>query len=77
MMDKWESCYDDGWQGDITPEAFSHPAKKDCAGGFEKVERCDWHHGEPLWEYRKPRNFNGSCWCQSNYIESAVPIWYS
>ena len=24
---KWHSCYDDGWQGIIVPEAFSHPAK--------------------------------------------------
>lgn len=26
-MDQWQNCYDDGWQGDIVPEAFSHPAK--------------------------------------------------
>ena len=24
---KWTSCYDEGWQGIIVPEAFSHPAK--------------------------------------------------
>lgn len=23
----WEGCYDDGWQGEIVPEAFAHPAK--------------------------------------------------
>lgn len=23
----WESCYDGSWQGNIVPEAFSHPAK--------------------------------------------------
>ena len=28
MADVWEGCYDDGWQGDIVPEAFSHPAKQ-------------------------------------------------
>jgi len=27
MIDKWSGCYDDGWHGDIVPEAFSHPAK--------------------------------------------------
>lgn len=26
-INQWEGCYDDGWQGDIIPEAFSHPAK--------------------------------------------------
>lgn len=26
-LTQWEGCYDDGWQGDIIPEAFSHPAK--------------------------------------------------
>jgi hypothetical protein len=26
-IDQWQSSYDDGWQGDIVPEAFSHPAK--------------------------------------------------
>src|SRR3990167_7959423 len=25
--DQWENCYDQGWQGEITPESFSHPAK--------------------------------------------------
>jgi hypothetical protein len=24
---QWEGCYDDGWQGEIVPEAFAHPAK--------------------------------------------------
>ena len=23
----WESCYNSGWQGVLTPEAFQHPAK--------------------------------------------------
>lgn len=23
----WHGCYDDNWKGEITPEAFSHPAK--------------------------------------------------
>ena len=27
METKWHKCYDDGWQGIIAPEAFSHPAK--------------------------------------------------
>ncbi len=27
MTDQWQNCYDDGWQGNIVPEAFSHPAK--------------------------------------------------
>jgi len=27
MDDIWQNCYNDGWQGDIVPEAFSHPAK--------------------------------------------------
>jgi hypothetical protein len=27
MNDKWQGCYEDGWQGQIVPEAFSHPAK--------------------------------------------------
>jgi hypothetical protein len=26
-QDKWHGCYEDGWQGQIVPEAFSHPAK--------------------------------------------------
>lgn len=26
-IDQWHGCYDDGWQGSIVPEAFSHPAK--------------------------------------------------
>lgn len=26
-QDKWHGCYEDGWQGDIVPEAFAHPAK--------------------------------------------------
>lgn len=26
-IDSWQSCYDNGWQGNIVPEAFSHPAK--------------------------------------------------
>ncbi len=25
--DIWQGCSDDGWQGNIVPEAFSHPAK--------------------------------------------------
>jgi hypothetical protein len=25
--EKWENCYDDGWQGLIVPDAFAHPAK--------------------------------------------------
>ena len=25
--DAWSGCYDGGWQGEIVPEAFSHPAK--------------------------------------------------
>ncbi len=25
--DIWQGCYDGGWQGNIVPEAFSHPAK--------------------------------------------------
>lgn len=24
---EWSGCYDSGWQGEITPESFSHPAK--------------------------------------------------
>jgi hypothetical protein len=24
---EWHGCYDDGWQGEIVPEAFAHPAK--------------------------------------------------
>jgi len=27
MTDLWEKCYDDSWKNEITPEAFSHPAK--------------------------------------------------
>lgn len=27
INDKWEGCYDNGWQGLIVPESFSHPAK--------------------------------------------------
>ena len=27
QVNKWNNCYDDGWQGIIVPEAFSHPAK--------------------------------------------------
>ena len=23
----WYGCYSNGWQGEITPEAFAHPAK--------------------------------------------------
>ena len=26
-VDSWAGCYDDSWQGLITPESFSHPAK--------------------------------------------------
>jgi len=26
-VDQWQGTYDNGWQGDIVPEAFSHPAK--------------------------------------------------
>ena len=26
-MNEWTGCYFDGWQGEIVPEAFSHPAK--------------------------------------------------
>ena len=26
-MNEWTGCYTDGWQGEIVPEAFSHPAK--------------------------------------------------
>lgn len=26
-MSEWHGCYDGGWQGEIVPEAFSHPAK--------------------------------------------------
>src|SRR3990167_947048 len=26
-FDPWRGCYDSGWQGKITPESFSHPAK--------------------------------------------------
>ena len=29
-INKWHGCYDDGWQGIIVPEAFSHPAKMAC-----------------------------------------------
>ena len=27
IYDKWQGAYDSGWQGDIVPESFSHPAK--------------------------------------------------
>jgi len=27
VTDLWEKCYDDSWKNEITPEAFSHPAK--------------------------------------------------
>ena len=27
VVDAWIGCYDNGWQGEITPESFSHPAK--------------------------------------------------
>jgi 16S rRNA G966 N2-methylase RsmD len=27
MIEMWQGCYDDGWQGVIVPEAFAHPAK--------------------------------------------------
>ncbi len=27
METKWHKCYDDGWQGIITPDSFQHPAK--------------------------------------------------
>lgn len=27
VITEWQGCYDDGWQGDIVPEAFTHPAK--------------------------------------------------
>src|SRR3990167_5809479 len=23
----WQNCYESGWQGEIVPEAFAHPAK--------------------------------------------------
>ncbi len=26
-MSEWRGCYREGWQGEIVPEAFSHPAK--------------------------------------------------
>ena len=26
-MSDWKGCYDSGWQGEIVPEAFGHPAK--------------------------------------------------
>ena len=26
-QDIWQNCYDSGWQGEIVPEAFAHPAK--------------------------------------------------
>ena len=26
-MNNWQGCYDSGWQGEIVPESFSHPAK--------------------------------------------------
>lgn len=26
-VDQWTGCYSAGWQGEITPESFSHPAK--------------------------------------------------
>ena len=26
-IDEWVACYDDGWKGEIAPEAFTHPAK--------------------------------------------------
>ena len=27
VVTRWNGCYDDGWQGEIVPEAFAHPAK--------------------------------------------------
>ena len=27
MNSSWQGCYDSGWQGEITAESFSHPAK--------------------------------------------------
>ena len=26
-QDIWQNCYDSGWQAEIVPEAFAHPAK--------------------------------------------------
>src|SRR3990172_7465649 len=27
IIDSWMGCYSDGWQGDLNPDAFAHPAK--------------------------------------------------
>jgi len=48
----WHGCYDDGWTGLITPEAFAHPAKY-ARGLIERImrhglEQGYWQAGDVL-----------------------------